>query len=286
MERLLVATDFSARSDRALRRAMLLAKKLGAELTLVHVVDADQPDRLVAADRTEASGLLAEIVGALHDDDGLDVEWTVKVDDLEAGILLATDELSAALLVLGPNRRRLRDIFVGTTVERVVQRSTVPVLIAAGTPSGDYVRALLALDFDAASKQAGRTALAMGVFEHTDVVVMHAFDAPAEGMMRRAMMDSDEIGDYVESEGNLAAAKLEKLREEVGLPRTPHAVIATVGTPARTILESAQERQCDLIVLGANQRQGLERLLVGSVAADVIRDAHRDVLIIPVPEQQ
>jgi nucleotide-binding universal stress UspA family protein len=49
MTRILIATDFPVRSDRATRRASLLARKLGARLTLVHVVDADQPPSLITA---------------------------------------------------------------------------------------------------------------------------------------------------------------------------------------------------------------------------------------------
>ena len=54
MQKILVATDFSTRSDRALMRATLIARQTKAELILVHVVDADQPKRLVAADRETA----------------------------------------------------------------------------------------------------------------------------------------------------------------------------------------------------------------------------------------
>ena len=285
MDRLLVATDFSARSDRAVRRATLVARKLGAALTLIHVVDGEQSDRLVEADRATASDLLAETAATLREVDGIEADWAVKVDDVVSGILLAAEETAAELIVIGPNRRRLRDIFVGTTVERVVQQSDDPVLIAVDTPSGDYRKALLALDFDEASKSTGRRALAMGVFDHTDVVVMHAFDAPAQGMMRRAMMETEEIEHYVDGEGATASGKLEQLRNELGLPQTEHAVAATTGSPARTILESAQSIGCDLIVLGATQRRGLERALVGSVSANVIRDAHRDILIIPAGEE-
>ena len=56
------------------------------------------------------------------------------------------------------------------------------------------------------------------------------------------------------------------------------------GSPARSILEAAQEADSSLIVLGTNQRKGFERALIGSVTADVVRDAQRDVLIIPVDE--
>jgi nucleotide-binding universal stress UspA family protein len=285
MNRLLVATDFSARSDRAVRRSTLVARKLGAALTLVHVVDGDQSERLVEADRAAASDLLAETAATLREGDGIDADWAVRIDDVVSGILSAAEEIAAELVVIGPNRRRLRDIFVGTTAERVVQQSSHPVLIAVDTPSGDYRKALLALDFDEASKSTGRKAVEMGIFDHTDVVVMHAFDSAAQGMMRRAMMDTEEIDHYIDGQGAAAAEKLEQLRKDLGLPRTEHAVVAAIGSPARTILESAQSSGCDLIVLGATQRRGIERALVGSVSADVIRDAHRDILIIPAGEQ-
>ena len=48
---------------------------------------------------------------------------------------------------------------------------------------------------------------------------------------------------------------------------------------------AAREDDSDLIVLGTNQRKGFERALLGSVSADVIRDAHCDVLIIPLDER-
>lgn len=282
MNRLIVATDFSPRSDRAIRRSSLLARKLATSLTLVHVVDADRPDALIEAERIAASDILEEHAQTLRSNDGIDADWILKVDDLHAGILAAADEISADLIIIGPHRSRLRDVFVGTTAERVVRRTTRPLLVAIETPATHHGKALLALDFDDASKSAGREALAMGVFEHTEVVVMHAFDAPAEGMMKRSMVQSDEVARYVDGEAETAAEKLRTLVSDLGLPPTCQTVVSMKGSPARTILESAQEVGGDLIVIGTNQRKGFERALVGSVTEDVIRDAHRDVLIIPV----
>ncbi|MCC2653849.1 MAG: universal stress protein, partial [Microvirga sp.] len=56
----LAATDFSTRSQRAVRRAGLLAQAYGAELALVHVVDDDQPQDLVALETREAQRILNE----------------------------------------------------------------------------------------------------------------------------------------------------------------------------------------------------------------------------------
>jgi nucleotide-binding universal stress UspA family protein len=285
MDRILVATDFSTRSDRAVRRASLIARRAGASLTLAHVVDADRPERLVAADRMEAQSLLEDTARTLRTIDGVDAEPLVKVGDVHSGILSAAEETVADLVILGPHRSSLRDVFIGTTVERVVRRSRFPLLVAVHSPEAPYDRTLLALDFDEASKSAARAALTMGIFDHTEVVLMHAFDTPAEGMIKRAMDAPAALDDYVSGERGQAAERLQGLVSELGLPASDHRVAAIKGSPARSILESALSEDAHLIVLGTNQRKGFERLLIGSVTEDVIRDAHRDVLIVPIDEE-
>jgi len=282
MDRILVATDFSTRSDRALRRATLIARRVGASLSLLHVVDADRPERLVGSERREAMAVLEETARTLRSDDDVAADPLMVVDDVHAGILDAAEQVGADLVILGPHRSRLRDVFVGTTVERVVRRSRFPLLVAVQAPSAPYERTLLALDFDEASKSAGRAALAMGIFEHTEVVVMHAFDTPAEGMLRRSLETPAAVGDYVAGERSVAVQKLHGLVRELGLPASGQRVAAINGTPARSILEGARSEDAQLIVLGTNQRKGFERLLIGSVTEDVIRDAHRDILIVPI----
>jgi nucleotide-binding universal stress UspA family protein len=284
MKLILVATDFSTRSDRALRRAILIARRTGASLILLHVVDADRPERLTAHEQADALFLLRETAGTLSSGDGVEAEPLVRVDDVHSGILAAAAETGADLILLGPHRSGLRDVFIGTTVERVVRRTRLPLLVAVQPPAAAYERTLLALDFDEASKAAGRAALAMGLFEHMDVIVMHAFDTPAEGMMKRSLEPAGAIGDYVAGEHGRAALALHGLVRELGLPPAGQRVAAIEGSPARSILESARAEDCDLIVLGTNQRKGFERLLIGSVTENLIRDAHRDVLIVPVGE--
>lgn len=283
MDRILVATDFSTRSDRALRRATLIARRVDASVGLVHVVDADRPERLIASERSAAVSLLDETARTLADIDGIRAEPIVKIDDVHNGILEAAEEAAADLIVVGPHRSRFRDVFIGTTVERVIRRTSFPLLVAAEPPS-PYRRTLLALDFDEASKSAGRAALRMGILDHTDFVVMHAFDAPAESMMKRSMENAAAIEEYVDGERGSARQRLRNLVGDLGLEPSEQRIAAINGTPARTIIETARSELADLIVVGTNQRKGFERLLIGSVTEDVIRDAERDILIVPTDE--
>ena len=50
------------------------------------------------------------------------------------------------------------------------------------------------------------------------------------------------------------------------------------------ILRTADAEPCDLIVMGTHGRTGLERLLLGSVAEKVLRDASCSVLVVKLPK--
>jgi nucleotide-binding universal stress UspA family protein len=55
------------------------------------------------------------------------------------------------------------------------------------------------------------------------------------------------------------------------------------GDPAAEIVRYAQEMNMDLIVMGTHGRTGLERLLMGSVAEKVMRQATCSVLVVKLP---
>lgn len=276
-----LATDFSARSDRALRRATIIAKRMGASLTLVHVIDDDQPQYLVDAQMHASRAILDESARTVREFDGVDADARLVAGDVYPGILQVAEDVAADLIVLGPHRRQLRNVFIGTTAERTIAHSPRPVLMTAGVPSAPYDRALVALDLDEGSRLAARKISEMEILAQTEVVAMHAYDVPALGMMRRGMHEQSAVDQYLTGEQRQATDDFRTFVSETGLSSARQILAPISGNAARTICECAREEDAALVVVATGQRTGLERLMLGSVAADVLADADRDVLVVP-----
>lgn len=286
MKRILAATDFSVRSDRAIRRAVLLAKRSGASITLVHVVDDDKPERIVKAAHDAASTLLNEQVRSLRRVDGIDCHATIVLGDPFEGIAKATGQIAPDMLVLGPHRRRLlKDVFIGTTAERTIRAARRPVLMANGVPAGFYRHILIAVDFSECSRQAIRDVRTLGLHRQAAVSVVHVYDTPASGAVTRSLPVEDQIRDYLADENARAAEALAAFLSDLDFSPDRQIVKFNETSVSDAICSAAREASADLISVGTHGRTGLSHMMLGSVAEGVLRSADRDVLAIPPSAQ-
>jgi nucleotide-binding universal stress UspA family protein len=279
---LMVATDFSERSDRALRRATLLARQSGASLALVHVVDNDQPERIAAIERVEAERLLAELVQTVRKTDGVLCDAEVILADPFEGIVRAVAAKEPDLLVIGPHRRQvLRDVFVGTTAERTLRGVTRPVLMANALPVGMYHRAVIATDLSETSAAAARTLLALGICGGCSLALVNAFEASALDLVVSPAVPGASRQAYLEEARAEALHHLQVFARSTGLDAADLRLRRRQETAAGEILSLADVEQADLIVVGTRGRSGAEKIFLGSVAEEVLRGARIDVLAVP-----
>ena len=77
-----------------------------------------------------------------------------------------------------------------------------------------------------------------------------------------------------------APARIQRYVEQVWTD-TPSKVLAhlRVGQPSRSILQTAVDINADIIVVGTHRRAGIKKLMLGSVAEQVLQHAHCPVLI-------
>jgi nucleotide-binding universal stress UspA family protein len=282
MKKIMLATDFSERSDRALRRATLLARQFEASLSIVHVVDDDQPRRIVDSERDAASALLRELRSTMENVDGICCEIRVELAAPFAGIAQAAAKEKPDLLVIGPHRRQaLRDVFVGTTAERTIRSVTCPVLMVNAPPVGTYKHVMLATDLSEGAEHAAKVCGTLGIAPDAKTTVLHAFDAPALHLAMSHSMPAEDRLAYLEAERSEASRKLSAFVKSVGWGLTRQDVRQAGTSPAEDILTAAREGSADLIVVGTHGLSGLARFFLGSVAEGVLRGADRDVLAVP-----
>lgn len=278
MKKILLATDFSERSDRALRRATLLARQFGASLAIVHVVDDDQPRRIVDSERDAASALLRELKDTLQNIDGISCETRVILADPFAGIARAAEEEAPDLLVIGPHRRQaLRDVFVGTTAERAIRSVTCPVLMVNAPPVGSYRHVMLATDLSEGARRAAQITSDLGLLEDPITSMLHVFDAHNTHFS----MTKEQREAYIADERSEASRQLSAFAKSAGLDMITRTVRLDETATANEILQAAQETSADLVVVGTHGRTAFARFFLGSVAEAVLRIADRDILAVP-----
>lgn len=142
MKRVLVTTDFSELGDLALAPAATLAGKLGADLTVAHVLGGEKPPepdpnasyytvakRLFEADQELEAQTRASLEERAKGLPGTP-EITVARGTVVAGILNLVDKVSADLIVISSQGRTgLSRIFLGSVAEELARESKIPVLI-------------------------------------------------------------------------------------------------------------------------------------------------------------
>jgi nucleotide-binding universal stress UspA family protein len=269
--RILAATDLSARSDRAVERAVLLAAEAGSTLTILHVVDADLPARMADRQADDARLLIEAHVASVAGGMAVACDSRVVFGKDHVDVLAVAEEVKAGLVVIGVHRSETRELFAGTTAERVLREGATPVLLVKTRPSGPYRRPLVAVDLSECSGVA--VEFAARLLPGRELQLVHAFDTPYKAFLTG------------ESNRREAARTHHEQMEEFVRRHCAHlqprpAPIVRQGSVGQVIRDQVEHLRPDLLVVGTHGRGGLARAVLGSVAEDLLSRPPCDVLAV------
>ena len=274
MSNILVATDLSLRSERAVRRAFSLARETGAALHLLSVVDDELPEAIAGRRRAETREELERFCAALPD--SAHCGWSVEaaLGDPVPVILAAAERLDAELIVTGiPRARPLLDLFGGPTVERLARQSLRPVLLVSIAAETPYASTLAGLDLSPSAAAAVRAAkkLAPGA----RLTGFHAVHVPYAGLGPGG--DRTSLGApflklaQADLDGWIAANQLGEVLDDARLEE---------GGLTVAFARMVSETKPQLVAIGAHGRGGLNPTLLGRFAAELLRDPPCDLLVV------
>jgi nucleotide-binding universal stress UspA family protein len=284
-QRILVATDGSARARAAFEWACNLAYHAGAEIVLLRVLP------VVATDREfEQAHQMLDKLAEQGRSKGVKGHTLVAFGAPEEAIaMVARDEQSDLLVAAARPRGGLGAMTHPRLTWRLQAHAAVPVLIwpehmPAEATDGPLARrgssVLVPLDGSTYAEEALPLAASLArEYRRTLLLVRVVEPMPitASGAEAVAVMRTEYDLDAREVRGYLAAVRM-RVANMTGL--TVEAMMRT-GDAADQFLHLAEGYPDSLIVMTTHGRSGLARFLTGSVAGDIVRRAHLPVLIIP-----
>jgi nucleotide-binding universal stress UspA family protein len=278
-------------AGRAVARAGLLAHELGSEsVDLIHVIDNLAIEALRHLTRTPleterrlmelSSKQLTEIEHRLSEKYGIPVTTTaLNVGRPYIEIVRYAELVDADLVVLGAHSGGLvRELFVGSTVDRVLRKLTRPVLIVKREPQAPYRKILIPVDFSEFSWQA--TEFVMNIAQHAHIIALHAFEVPFKAKLESDGVDDKLIRIY---ETEVQAQKKKEMQQfisELGAPKGPLSSILEPGPASAVIRKNMEVLDPDLIVVGKHGQSKQDEALLGGVTTRVIQDAGCDILVV------
>lgn len=287
---IVVGTDLSEPAGEGVRAAAFVARALGEQqLCLVHVIEPQGDAKVMRQIQDAAEERLTGEVARIRELTGVAARpfllagspWQTLVD-------FAANE-RARLLVVASRGRGGSSLFrLGSTSERVVQASSVPVLVvrdAAGfeawAEGRRAISAVVAVDESPASRFAYQFLGAWRQARPCDVLVSHVYRADEVrrryGLAPRLSVVDPEpeaermlVRDLGRELGELPGEGAFEIRPQVGLGRIGDLVV-----------EVALALNADLLVVGTHRRRGLSRL--ASTTSVVLHYSAASVLVVPAP---
>ena len=287
IERVLIAVDLSPGAEKVLAAAENLASTFNSEITLLTILpqpgdnspemqDLTEIVREAALNKMEQYKTRLIEKGAKVSDAitvlGSAFDWIIRFgEDIDVNlVVLATDHG-----VFGKTNHGM-----GITAERVCRKSTKPVWVVAGEPMTELNNILCPIDWSEPSRRALKNSIHLARQFNAKLTVLHVtrqlssifgFDVSIDEFQKHRYFEKEKehLAEFV-SEFDFAGVEWESRFE--------------VGDPAEHIVAMAKTIDPELVIMGSVGRTGLSRLLMGSVAGDVIHELPCSVIMMKADE--
>jgi nucleotide-binding universal stress UspA family protein len=279
LDRILIATDFSPASDRALEYALSLARHYGSHLIVAHIITLDgypliAPDLAAAREqkyRQEAKDAMAKLVrsGRLI---GVSHDILIEEGTLWPAIQRLIEQYGVNLVVAGTKGMgRMQKVLLGSNAEQMFRQSGIPVLTVGPAVTSEplyeaeFNHILFPTDFGPGAEKEAAFALYLAQEHKSKLTVLHVLT----GTKQTVGLQMDLIQ--------------RQMKELVPDTHGEHCLVdyrVVPGKPVEEILRVRQDTQAGLIVMGAKKRTSLAGHVPHTTAFEVVSSAPCPVLTV------
>lgn len=276
MKKILVPIDFSKASLTALDVACEIAKKGGADVIALHVVEEagsesfrvtgevpprNYEDRLYTFKLIEKSKKQLEKVVLDPKYASIKLDGELRVGNAFHGVNSIVTEHKVDLIVMGTRgHSRLEEMIIGSNTEKVVRHSKVPVLSVHKKPSKVNFKNIV-------------YATSMSKDEEPFAKVVMKAQAMYNSKVHLVRINTP--GDF--QRDRIALDYMEKFAKKLGLKNYTLNIFNEISEE-EGIIYFAESINADMIAMATHGRTGFAHVLAGSIAEEVVNHAKRPVL--------
>jgi nucleotide-binding universal stress UspA family protein len=289
-QNVLCATDLSPGDDETLRQADALARRHQARLTIFHAMPdlmrsaplfphpaARDGAAFVALERKvlEAMGARTLAVTGRERDQ---VQIELGFGSASTAIVEQAQKQGADLIVVGgAGPAGVARAVLGAVAERVVRHAHCSVWVARASPATGPV--VIGTDFSDPALPAVERGADHAARVQAEVILAYALSMPTL-MVPATSPEAPAFPVWTEDEiRDLRARASSSLDAALARFQLKGTAVVDDGTPPEVILRQAAQRGAQLICIGTLGRTGVRRMLLGSVAETVVRQAQCSVLV-------
>jgi hypothetical protein len=286
-ERLLLATDGSQFSEGAIREAIRLAKKCSSKLAALSVIETNPeyetiaPQLLEKAEKAAREHLDAVKAQAMKEH----VDITTTILEGEDSYNYISDEAARnkiSMIIMGRRGKTgLKRLVMGSTTARVIGHAPCNVLVVPRAAQVEFKNILIATDGSRFASAAASEAIGIAKKNNSKLIVLAV--VPSESMQPMDIVHSQMSRDVIaEKELNEAETNAKAVKEAARKEGVAVEAFIMGGKPSDAIVQTAKEKNVDVIMLGSHGKTGIDKLLMGSVAERVIVLTSCAVLVVKI----
>jgi nucleotide-binding universal stress UspA family protein len=294
LRHVLVTTDLSPAAEPAFEAAADLARRAGARVTVLNVIDLaglgdswalrESLVRLEREFRTEVCPRLQTLCETTFKDLELKIDFVEGMGAADTICRYAREHEADIIVIATHGHTGVKRFLVGSVAEGAVQRAPCDVIVvrsdreAKGERFLELKKILVPTDFSKPADQALERAMQLAGLTKAEVHLVHAYEFPPRvGVVDVPLALPQEFFDQIRDAAQKQLDQRVKQVEAAGLKGQTH---LTMDTPAGAILDAAASIGADLIVMGTQGRTGMKHVLLGSVAERTVRLASCPVMTV------
>ena len=270
LERILVATEFGQSEADTVRTAVTVARAFESEVLLVHVIPEIHDSPLdLPAQKTKADALLQDLRAEISGGGVRVADPIVAAGAPFNEIIALADAHDVNVIIVGAGEQHGETPFRwGLTAEKLMRKARKPVWMVKAGAAGGFSTILCPVDFSDSARRALTNAIHLARTFRAHLTVLTVIQRLAETSVTAA--DTTDLVQARFAEADLR--RFDRFLADFDFHNVRWSKDVRYGRPHEQILTLAREQGADLLVMGSTGRTRLSRILMGSVAAKVLRE--------------